>query len=144
MSTIANDPRPHVVYRCFDAEGTLLYIGSTHDIEGRMYHLTALCNIGKSPNGYLRRHLDRYTVESYPDRVSALAAERAAIKAENPLLNVQSASSPAPLAGAGAQPGADRPPAPGWRVDFCGASCGCWGHVLAYGGVPVAQLAVTS
>ncbi len=52
--------------------------------------MTALCNMGKSPNGELRRRMASHTVEPYPNKVTALAAERAAIKVERPLLNIQS------------------------------------------------------
>lgn len=83
--------RPHFVYRLYDAADTLLYIGCTRDVPGRLYHLTALCNLGKSPNGDLqRRGIARHTATEYPNRRAALDAERAAIKAELPLLNVQS------------------------------------------------------
>jgi hypothetical protein len=77
---------PHHVYRCYDGAGTLLYIGCTDDVEGRMYHMTAVCNMGKQPNGYLRR---RVGPGEFSTRLAARAAERAAIEAEAPLLNRQ-------------------------------------------------------
>ena len=86
-----NADRPHFVYRLYDADDSLLYIGCTHDVPGRLYHLTAMCNVGKSPNGELiRRGIARHTATEYPNRRAALDAERAAIAAEHPLLNVQS------------------------------------------------------
>jgi predicted GIY-YIG superfamily endonuclease len=79
----------HYLYRCFDADDQLLYIGCARDVEGRMYHHTQLCNIGKQPNGTLRRHMARWTSEAYPNKLAARAAERAAIRDEAPLLNKQ-------------------------------------------------------
>jgi predicted GIY-YIG superfamily endonuclease len=78
----------HYVYRCYDAEGGLLYIGCTGDVETRLYHLTALCNRGKS-TGPLARRMASHTVEEFPNRRAALDAERAAILAESPELNIQ-------------------------------------------------------
>lgn len=73
-----------------DADGHLLYIGATRDIEGRMYHMLHPCNRGKRPNGDLQRRMDSYAVTEYPTRADAFAAERAAIAAELPELNRQS------------------------------------------------------
>lgn len=81
---------PHYVYRCYDIDGNLLYIGATRNVAGRLYHLTALCNIGKHPNGELRRRMHSHTAQEFPNRAAAFAAERAAIAAERPELNRQS------------------------------------------------------
>lgn len=74
-----DDPHAHVVYRCYDADDQLLYIGCTRDLDYRM-SLQPLI---------LMRRLALVTTEDYPNRVEARAAERAAIKAEAPLLNKQ-------------------------------------------------------
>lgn len=80
---------PHYLYRCFDADGHLLYVGVARDIAARMFHHLHLCNAGKQPNGTLRRHMADYTVERFSTKVEARAAERAAIHIEAPLLNKQ-------------------------------------------------------
>jgi len=80
----------HYVYRCYDTADRLLYIGATGDVDGRLYHLTSLCNSAKGPGGELRRRMVRHTVEAFPTRQAAFEAERAAIVAERPELNVQS------------------------------------------------------
>lgn len=68
------------LYRHFDADGRLLYVG-----------------ISLSPTYRLRQHHDcsawfqsiaNVTVEWFPDRSAAMAAERQAIKAESPEFNV--------------------------------------------------------
>lgn len=81
--------RPHYVYCCYGAEGSLLYVGVAQDVEGRMFHHLHLCNAGKQPNGSLRRHMVRHEVERFATKVEARAAERQAITTEAPLLNRQ-------------------------------------------------------
>jgi len=85
----------HYVYRCYDTADRLLYIGATGDVDGRLYHLTSLCNASKGPGGELRRRMVRHTDEAFPDRRAAFDAERAAIRAERPELNIQSLPSEA-------------------------------------------------
>lgn len=80
---------PHSLYRCFDASGQLLYIGVARNVGERMFHHLHLCNAAKTPNGYLRRHMKDFTVQVYPSKLEARAAERAAINVEAPLLNRQ-------------------------------------------------------
>jgi len=80
----------HYVYRCYDAADRLLYVGATGDVDGRLSHLTALCNTSKGPGGELRRRMVRHTVEAFPARQAAFDAEREAIRVEHPELNVQS------------------------------------------------------
>jgi hypothetical protein len=79
---------PHYVYRCY-ADATLLYVGVARDVEARMFHHLHPCNIGKQPNGSLRRHMTHHEAVRYETKVEARAAERAAITAEGPLLNRQ-------------------------------------------------------
>jgi len=75
------DPsRPTWVYRYFDADGGLLYIGVAFDVL-------------KRAEGH-RRHAEwwplaaTYTEELFPTRTAALAAEAEAIRTEHPLFNV--------------------------------------------------------
>lgn len=79
---------PHYVYRCY-AGDTLLYVGVARDVETRMFHHLHPCNIGKQPNGSLRRHMTHHESVRYATKVEARAAERAAIESEGPLLNKQ-------------------------------------------------------
>ena len=70
------------LYRYYDDAGDLLYVGITHDIRQRdSWH--------RSNSRWHREHARR-TVESYPTRNEALAAESAAIKTERPAFNRQS------------------------------------------------------
>jgi predicted GIY-YIG superfamily endonuclease len=71
----------HALYRFFDADGVLLYIGITADVPARF-----------------KKHRDqkpwwndvaRIAIEQFPDRESVLAAEKRAIKAEQPRWNIQ-------------------------------------------------------
>lgn len=73
--------KPHALYRFFDTNGALLYVGisvnlpsrlSTHIKEKEWWH-----------------DVVQVTVEMLPDRESALEAEKLAIRAERPLYNVQ-------------------------------------------------------
>lgn len=69
----------HWVYRCWDENGWLLYIGATNGLKSRMYH-----HKSRSPWwGDVRR----ITTTSYSNRSYALAAESAAIADESPLYN---------------------------------------------------------
>jgi predicted GIY-YIG superfamily endonuclease len=83
METTVSDleARPHALYRFFDVEDRLLYIGITAGLPQR-----------------LMRHADgkpwwlqvaKITVEVMPGRAEVLAAERAAIRAERPLYNIR-------------------------------------------------------
>lgn len=83
------DDRDHVLYRFFGARGTLLYIGITMNLPTR----TGDHRDGKP--WWLS--VASMTVEHFPDRASALEAERRAIRSERPLYNVQhNESSPQP------------------------------------------------
>lgn len=81
--------RPHFLYRCFDRDGVLLYVGVAADVESRMFHHLHQCNVGKQPNGSLRRHMTTWTSEPHPTKLAARDAERRTIAAEAPLLNRQ-------------------------------------------------------
>jgi len=74
------------LYRHFDAEGRLLYVGisaralqrlATHGAVSHWFHLIV-----------------RVTLEHFPSRADALLAEAAAIKAEGPLHNIAGVTPP--------------------------------------------------
>lgn len=71
-------PRPlvNVVYRLFDDDGRLLYIGSTGNVFGRF-------------DGHKRKPWARYVARECADREAAYWLEAAAITDEAPALNVQ-------------------------------------------------------
>lgn len=68
------------LYRHFDADGRLLYVGIS---------LSAVARLSQHANGsHWSKAITRVEVETHPSRDAALAAERAAILAEKPLHNV--------------------------------------------------------
>lgn len=72
----------HVVYRVYDADERLLYIGVTVDLKNRL-----------RVHGYQSPwYVDaaRVDAESFPDRPTAFDAEAYAIREEAPLHNVRS------------------------------------------------------
>ncbi|MGH3353386.1 MAG: GIY-YIG nuclease family protein [Nocardioides sp.] len=77
--------RPHYLYRCFDADDFLIYIGCTADIKKRMH------NHHSSPrkcSRWLTACMARHTVsDPYPNLKAARAAEHDAIRVEDPLFN---------------------------------------------------------
>ena len=79
VNEIADARRPHVLYRFYDAAGALLYVGITCNRRARF------AAHRKAP---WASEAVRSTVEPYPDRTSAHAAEIAAIAAEHPRHNV--------------------------------------------------------
>lgn len=79
----------HYVYRCYDSDGTLLYIGCTTDVARRIAgHLG-----GKSKqvsSRWLAASIDRYEVDGpFDGRDAGRDAEREAIRTEQPLFNLQ-------------------------------------------------------
>ncbi len=70
----------HALYRFFDGDGQLLYIGITHDAHRRFQQ-----HAGRKPWWSDVRQI---LLEVYPDRESVLAAETRAIIDEKPLHNV--------------------------------------------------------
>ena len=77
----------HFLYRCYDADGRLLYIGCTQDVEARMaVHHSSWQN---PASAYLNMHMDRHEVEGpFVGRIAGRKAEREAIAAEAPMLNL--------------------------------------------------------
>lgn len=91
-----NPTHPTSLYRFYNANGALLYIGITNSIPRRFDQ-----HSGDKP-WYLE--VTTMTVEHHPDRPTALQAEKNAIKAEQPRYNIQhnqAISSMTPRNGAG-------------------------------------------
>lgn len=85
------------VYRVFDADDALIYIGSTTDVERRMRaHFTSDHSCGDPFT--IRARYAYLTIEQHPDLPTARQAERAAIAAEAPLVNVTGNEKRYPLA----------------------------------------------
>ena len=79
---------PHFVYRIFDNDNQLLYIGCANDVESR---ISMHCQISTplAASWEIARQMSRYTIEEFPNREQGHAAERLAIESESPLLNRQ-------------------------------------------------------
>lgn len=76
-----------VVYRVYDRNGALLYIGSTRDLDARKsIHMAD----HKSPIAFaMQMCAARWDATEHPTYAAAKSAEVAAIKAESPFLNRQ-------------------------------------------------------
>lgn len=70
---------PHIVYRAFDADGRLLYIGCTSNLHLRM-------RSHSSQSGWFSA-MARLEIEEHVNRLRAEQAERRAIATEEPLFN---------------------------------------------------------
>lgn len=79
---------PTVLYRFYDAEGTLLYLGITSTLMSRLG--------AHSGDKAWFRGVASATIEHFPDRASALTAERDAVQAEHPRYNVVHQPKPKP------------------------------------------------
>lgn len=90
-----NRDASHYVYRLYDADDRLLYIGCSNDPDARIYQHA--CWGRKSGQlaeiGPLLHH---WTYWRYPDKASAHAAEVAAIGSEAPVFNTRHTHSPQP------------------------------------------------
>lgn len=76
----------YIVYRCYDADDRLLYIGHAYDLEGRIdVHRSSW---GNPASAYLALKMARYEGETVVGKEAAYAAERKAIWDEEPLLNI--------------------------------------------------------
>ena len=69
------------LYRCFDAEGNLLYVGASKNVFQRIVE-------HKVQSGYWFRDVTRVEIQHFGSRKEALAAEAIAINTENPIHNV--------------------------------------------------------
>lgn len=75
--------QPHAVYRCWDSDGVLLYVGCSKTPEKRWLHWRQ----NKAADWPL--WTTRREVEWFPDERVGRAAESAAIRDERPLFNVR-------------------------------------------------------
>lgn len=84
-----NDTRPHFLYRCFDKQGRLLYIGATVNVRARMrQHLSGRSK--QKTSYWLAACYDHHEVEGpFVGRQAGLEAERVAIRTEQPMFNLQ-------------------------------------------------------
>lgn len=71
----------HVLYRVYDADGALLYIGITGNVENRLRQ--------HSQTSLWWDEFDSWTAEKFTSREELERAERAAIEAEVPICNVR-------------------------------------------------------
>lgn len=76
-----NMPHPHWVYRVFDADDALLYIGCSLNPAQRLD--------GHAVSKVWWEFVRSITVESYPTKAEARVAEAAAIAAEKPRYNIK-------------------------------------------------------
>jgi hypothetical protein len=82
---VSGEPR-YVVYRAYDSKGVLLYVGSTGRLATRRY------SHSREKSWWPR--VARITTEEFPERASARAAERRAIRLENPVHNLYRGKTP--------------------------------------------------
>lgn len=85
--------RPHYVYRAYDADGVLLYVGCT------AYYRTRLEQHASSSAWWL--YSTDVTWRGYPTRSAARAGEAAAIRSEHPVFNIRGRAVPEVYAFAG-------------------------------------------
>lgn len=77
-----NGDQPHYVYRCYDADGRLIYVGCTVNPNRRIaWHRNS---------SWWGHQIDAVRNRVYPDRPTALMRERQAIAAEQPRWNTKS------------------------------------------------------
>jgi hypothetical protein len=77
----------HYLYRCYDADDVLLYIGCTANVDQRIQgHLQP--GVSAKASKWLAVCMERHETEGpFRGRLAGRAAESAAIKAERPLFN---------------------------------------------------------
>lgn len=80
------EQRPHDLYRIFDDQDRLLYIGCALHWDERIHFHEALRRQNTVSDEICHRAF-RIEVTAYPNRAAGRAAEKAAIKAEMPYLN---------------------------------------------------------
>lgn len=79
---------PHFLYRIFDAEGSLIYVGATSALKQRMaQHRSTHRWLGGHPVLSVGDRMATWFATEYPTRAEAFAAERLVIASESPELN---------------------------------------------------------
>jgi len=73
--------RPHFVYRCFDADGRLIYVGCSRTPKNRMDQHRA--------NSWWFEQVERVRFTVFPNKDYALWMERRAIETEHPRWNIR-------------------------------------------------------
>lgn len=73
----------HIVYRCYDADERLIYVGMTSLPLSRRFKAHEIKNPAVVADAA------RVVVTDYPDRAAAAEAESRAIDAENPAYNIR-------------------------------------------------------
>ncbi len=82
------DVRTHWIYRIFDKEDQLLYIGCAQDVDSRLrFHFEL--SVAVPTSWEIARCYARHTSEKFATKALARIAEREAIRLEAPLLNRQ-------------------------------------------------------
>jgi predicted GIY-YIG superfamily endonuclease len=84
-----DDERPYAVYRLYDADDRLLYVGMTSDSERRMQ--------AHASGKVWWNQVAHQVIEWHPGKADALTAEAAAIRTEFPRYNVVHAITPESL-----------------------------------------------
>lgn len=85
--------RPHFLYRCYDADGLLLYIGLTVNPRKRMQvHMAHRAKASLLLQCYMTRW--EVDADAHPSLAAGREAEAAAIAAERPLFNTQDVRRP--------------------------------------------------
>ena len=80
MSNHPHADKRSYMYRIFDAQGRLIYVGSTHNPEARIYsHRQVMWWSGT---------IHRIKIQVFPNRQAAMDAEREAIQTEHPRWNI--------------------------------------------------------
>ncbi len=80
LAPIGSDARPGVLYRHFDKDGRLLYIGESCRILDRV--------LQHEKDARWFKEIVSITLEHFPTRLAARVAEKPAIAAEKPLYNI--------------------------------------------------------
>lgn len=80
---------PHYVYRCYDADGVLLYVGCTRNPTSRLAAHRRGNNQAKASRWLAATMHHAEVSEPYRGREAGREAERAAIQAESPIFNYQ-------------------------------------------------------
>lgn len=80
--------QPHFLYRCYDDDGLLLYIGCSNDVKARM--VTHRSSSRSRASLLLQHFMDSHEVDGdeYAGRLAGIAAEARAIADEQPLFNM--------------------------------------------------------
>jgi len=79
MSRLAN--AAHYVYRVYDIEGRLIYVGCTHEPEARLKR--------HNKSSWWAPQIAKVRIKVYPSRKAGLAAETEARNTEHPRWNIE-------------------------------------------------------